>query len=81
MNDSNSLWLAIVLGLLCLAFAIFVWKDGTGFRHRTDAREAKKSEDTRDDPMILDKEQQPAELQVGQQGEIRNPRRFVPDQQ
>jgi hypothetical protein len=77
---SNNIWLAVVLGLMCLAFVVFLWREGTGFPARTDARESKKAEDTRNDPNILDTDQQAADLQVGEKDEIRNPRRFAPDQ-
>jgi hypothetical protein len=78
---SNNITLAIVLGLLCLAFVMFLWREGTGFPARTDARESKKAEDTGDDPKILDTDQQAAELQIGEDDELRNRRRFAPDQQ
>ena len=79
MNTENVMSL-VVMSVLCLTFVIFIWRDGSGFRHRTDAREAKKAEDTRQDPYVLDKDQQAADLQVGQADEVRRPNRLAPDQ-
>jgi hypothetical protein len=80
MLTTTNLIVLFVLSFLCLGFVIFVWKDVSRTGHRVDARESKKAEDTRTDPFILDKDQQPADLQVGQQDEVRRPNRFVPDQ-
>lgn len=80
MLSTGNLIALFVLSVLCFAFVVFIWKDGTGTRYRMDAREAKKAEDTQQDPFILDKDQQAAELQVGQTEEVRRPNRFVPDQ-
>ena len=77
---TNNLIVLIMLSLLCIAFAIYVWKDVSGYRQRIDSREAKKAEDTLKDPFVLDKDQQPAELQVGQRDEVRRPNRLAPDQ-
>ena len=79
MSNGN-LFLLCVLSLSCLAFAVFVWWDGASFRYRKDMREEKKAADVRRDPFILDKDQQPAELQVGEKEEVRRLNRFVPDQ-
>ncbi len=79
MLSNNNLIVLIVLSLLCLAFVVFIWRDGTGYRYRTDAREAKKAEDTSKDPYILDKDQQAADLQVGEADEVRRPNRLAPD--
>lgn len=77
---TTNLMVLIVSSLLCIAFVIYVWWDVSGYRQRLDTRESKKAEDTRKDPFILDKDQQPAELQVGQQDEVRRPNRLAPDQ-
>lgn len=80
MLSMESLIVLIALSVLCLGFAYFVWRDGANFRYRSDAREAAKAGDTQADPFILDKGQQPAELQVGPHEEAQRPNRFVPDQ-
>lgn len=80
MLSTGNLIALVVLSVLCVAFVVFIWKDGTGTRYRRDMREAKKAGDTEQDPFILDKDQQPAELQVGPREEVRSPNRFVPDQ-
>lgn len=69
----------IVITFLLIAFLFFVLRENRNRHFRTDAREAKKSDDTLTDPNILDTDQQAADLQVGQQEETRRPNRFEPD--
>lgn len=80
MLSNKNLIVLILLSLSCLAFVAFIWRDGTGFSYRKDAREAKKAQETDKDPYILDKDQQAADLQVGQADEVRRPNRLAPDQ-
>ena len=65
---------AIVIG-----FLVILLKDGPPQRKRRDDRDSKKADDIQRNPALENKTQQAAELQVGEEREAREPRRFEPD--
>jgi hypothetical protein len=69
----------IVAIVLLLAFAIFVLLDRPKGK-RFDDRDAKKADEIRENPALVEKSQQAAELQVGENRERVQPSRFEPDQ-
>jgi hypothetical protein len=70
----------IILGVTIIAiFSLILIIDRSDKRRRQDDRDAVKADDIRRNPELLDKSQQAAELQVGEDDEIRQHSRFQPD--
>jgi hypothetical protein len=77
----NNIWIIVMVAAILIVFLVILLKDGPPQRKRRDDRDAKKSDDIQRNPALEYKMQQPAELQVGEKEEAREPRRFEPDAQ
>ena len=74
---STTIFLLIAF-VIVASTTLIVLLDGPKAKRRDD-RDAAKSEDLKKNPALLDKSQQPAELQVGENEEAEQPSRFAPD--
>lgn len=69
-----------VLGLTIVAiFCLILFIDRADKKRRQDDRDAVKADDIRKNPGRLDKSQQAAELQIGEDDEKKQPSRYQPD--
>ena len=70
----------VILGLTIVAiFCLILFIDRADKKRRLDDRDAVKADDIRKNPGLLDKSQQAAELQVGEDDERKQPSRYQPD--
>ena len=69
----------ILIGLMVVGFIVLLLRDGIGPKVRRDARESKKFPELQRDPAAVEKDQQAADLQVGQREAAAMPARFEPD--
>lgn len=74
---STTLFLILAAAIL-VTVTVIVILDGPKLKRRDD-RDAAKSEALEANPARLYKSQQAAELQVGEEREVAQPRRFAPD--
>ena len=75
---SPTIW--IILGVTIVAiFSLIIVIDRADKKRRQDDRDAVKADDIRKNPGLLDKSQQAAELQIGEDDERRQRSRFQPD--
>lgn len=76
---SNGIWLAVMI-LLGVGFILLLLRDS--FKSvvlRRDDRDGKKAAELLRNPAAAQNDQQPAELQLGEEEEAKRPRRFEPD--
>jgi hypothetical protein len=69
----------ILILLIAIGFVILLAKDGAGGEARRDDRDARKSHEMISAPGTIEKTQQPAEVQVGEEDAATQPSRFEPD--
>ena len=75
----NNIWIIVMVAAILIVFLVILLKDGPPQRKRQDDRDSKKSDENARNPALETKMQQAAELQVGEEEEAREPRRFEPD--
>ena len=75
---SPTIWVILIVTIVAI-FSLIILIDRADKRKRRDDRDAVKADDIRRNPDLLDKSQQAAELQVGEDDERRLRSRFQPD--
>jgi hypothetical protein len=69
----------IAVAVIVAAFIFILLYDGPSNQKRQDDRDKIKADEINRNPALLDQSQQAAELQVGEEREVRQPSRFSPD--
>jgi hypothetical protein len=75
---SPTVWVILVVAIVAI-FSLIIIIDRADKKRRQDDRDAAKADDIRKNPGLLDKSQQAAELQIGEDDERRQRSRFQPD--
>jgi hypothetical protein len=75
---SLTVWVILVVTIVAI-FSLIIIIDRADKKRRQDDRDAVKADDIRKNPGLLDKSQQAAELQIGEDDERRQRSRFQPD--
>jgi hypothetical protein len=75
---SPTVWVILVVTIVAI-FSLIIIIDRADKKRRQDDRDAVKADDIRKNPGLLDKSQQAAELQIGEDDERRQRSRFQPD--
>jgi hypothetical protein len=75
---SPTIWGILIVTIVAI-FSLIIIIDRADKKRRQDDRDAVKADDIRKNPGLLDKSQQAAELQIGEDDERRQRSRFQPD--
>jgi hypothetical protein len=75
---SQTLWIILIIAVVAI-FSFILLFDGSAKRRRQDDRDADKADEIQQNPALLNRSQQAAELQVGEDRERVQVSRFQPD--
>lgn len=75
---TQTMWIVLFITIVAI-FSLVLFIDRSEKKRRQDDRDGAKADDIGRNPALLDKSQQAAELQIGEDDEKRQPSRFKPD--